>query len=233
VKSRADRVLVELVSNSKVLLATPTLRAEWLGRLSYADGLALQEEIVARKVADSSEPDRFLLLEHEPVYTIGRTPDQTSLRETGILPYPVHVINRGGQATYHGPGQLVGYPILDLRRRGQDLHVYLRAIEELLLALCASFGVPAIRREGLTGIWIGERKLASIGVGVRRWVSMHGFALNVGDESLSGFAHITPCGIGGVRMSSLQSESGNSIPSVVAVAERSVKLFTRNIVLSG
>jgi len=212
------------VPDSLALLATPAFRAEWLGRISYSDGLARQEEIVARKQNDPADPDRLLLLEHEPVYTIGRTPDQTSLRETSALPHPVHVTNRGGQATYHGPGQLVGYPILDLRRHGQDLHKYLRAIEDLMLNLCASFGVEAQRREGLTGIWVGERKLASIGVGVRKWISMHGFALNVTDESLAAFDHITPCGIGGVKMTSLQREGAAGI-SVAAVGKRAAELF--------
>jgi lipoyl(octanoyl) transferase len=203
---------------------SPLLKAEWLGRISYADGLALQEDWVARKIADASEPDRLLLLEHEPVYTIGRTPDQSSLRGGNALPHPIHVINRGGQATYHGPGQLVGYPLLDLRKRGQDLHVYLRAIEELLIAVCSSFGIEAQRREGLTGIWVGPRKLASIGVGVRKWISMHGFALNVTNESLGAFNHITPCGIGGVEMTSMERE-GLKDASVLAVATRATELF--------
>jgi lipoyl(octanoyl) transferase len=181
----------------------------WLGRIGYADALALQEELVARKIADPSEPDHLLLLEHEPVYTMGRTPDRSSLRDPRTLPHPVHIIGRGGQATYHGPGQLVGYPILDLRSRGQDLHRYLRALEQLVIDACAAFGVSATRRDGLTGVWVGERKIASLGVGVRKWISMHGFALNVTRESLTGFAHITPCGIGGVQMTSLESEGAD------------------------
>jgi lipoyl(octanoyl) transferase len=147
------------------------------------------------------------------------------------LPHPVHVTNRGGQATYHGPGQLVGYPILDLRRRGQDLHIYLRAIEELLIAVCSSFGAEAQRREGLTGIWIGPRKLASIGVGVRKWISMHGFALNVTNASLGAFNHITPCGIGGVEMTSLERE-GLRDASVFPVATRAAELFEQTAVLA-
>jgi lipoyl(octanoyl) transferase len=219
------------VFDSFVLLhQTPSFRAEWLGRIAYSEGLALQDEIVAQKQADSAKRDRLLLLEHEPVYTIGRTPDQTSLRETSALPHPVHVTNRGGQATYHGPGQLVGYPILDLRRRGQDLHLYLRAIEDLLLEVCGSFGVEARRRDGLTGIWAEDRKLASIGVGVRKWVSMHGFALNVTDESLAAFDHITPCGIGGVKMTSLQAECVGNV-SLFSVAQQVADVFTRSPLL--
>ena len=185
------------------------LEIQWLGRVEYQQGLALQDRLVAERKAGTI-PDRLLLLEHDPVYTIGRTPDQTSLRDPAHLPHPVVRINRGGQATYHGPGQLVGYPILDLRNYGQDLHRYLRAIEELLIRVCADFGVKARRREGLTGTWVVDRKIASIGVGVRHWISMHGFALNVCGD-LAPFREITPCGIAGVMMTSLEAESGKRI----------------------
>ena len=199
------------------------MNARWLGRVEYSAALALQEEIVARKIADAEAADELLLLEHDPIFTIGRTPDVTSLGDEARLPHPVQRINRGGQATYHGPGQLVGYPIIDLRRREQDLHKYLRALEDILAALCASCGVAAARREGLTGMWIGERKIASIGVGVRRWVSMHGFALNVTGD-LAPFARITPCGIAGVEMTSLARETGVAW-EVEAVARRAGALF--------
>ncbi len=189
---------------------TAMLSIRWFGRVPFADALALQEEIVARKAAEPGAPDELLLLEHEPVYTIGRTPDQSSLRDAAQLPHPVVQINRGGQATYHGPGQLVGYPILDLRPRGQDLHRHLRGLESVLIETLGKFGVLTQRREGLTGVWVGEKKIASIGVGVRRWISMHGFALNVGAD-LSAFAAITPCGIAGVEMTSLSRECGREI----------------------
>jgi len=187
------------------------MTTRWLGRVGYAEALALQEQIVAEKIANPAQPDTLLLLEHEPVYTIGRTPDRTSLREPESLPHPLVTISRGGQATYHGPGQLVGYPILDLNRRGRDLHVYLRALEEFLVGVCVHFGVAAQRREGLTGVWVGERKIASIGVGVRRWISLHGFALNVCGD-LSAFQQITPCGIAGVEMTNLERECGRANP---------------------
>ena len=193
------------------------LKSRWLGRVSYAEALALQENLVARKIADSAEPDTLLLLEHEPVYTIGRTPDRSSLRDSAALPHPLVVTGRGGQATYHGPGQLIGYPILDLKPRGQDLHRYLRALEEMLIAICAHCGVAGGRREGLTGVWVGEKKIASIGIGVRRWISLHGFALNVGGD-LTPYRAITPCGIADVDMTSLERASGRVI-SVEAAAE--------------
>lgn len=203
--------------------APHSLAVRWLGRVAYADALAMQGELVAHKIANPDEPDHLLLLEHEPVYTIGRTPDRSSLRDPAHLPHPLVTISRGGQATYHGPGQLVGYPILDLNRRGRDLHAYLRALEVYLVKLCAHFGVAAQRREGLTGTWVGERKLASIGVGVRRWVSLHGFALNVCGD-LAAFQAITPCGIGGVEMTSLERERSVAL-SVDAVAEQVAATF--------
>jgi lipoyl(octanoyl) transferase len=186
------------------------LNIQWLGRVPYGQALALQERLAAER-RSGAIPDHLLLLEHEPVYTIGRTPDQTSLRDASHLPHPVIETNRGGQATYHGPGQLIGYPILDLRNHGQDLHKYLRALEELLIRVCAEFGVAARRREALTGTWVVDRKIASIGVGVRHWISMHGFALNVCGD-LAPFDQITPCGIAGVSMTSLEKESGRKIP---------------------
>ncbi len=186
------------------------LAARWLGRIGYAEALALQEEIVARKRADRSLPDELLLLEHEPVYTIGRTPDRSSLLGAEHLPHPLFPINRGGQATYHGPGQLVGYPLLDLRGRRQDLHLYLRWIENALIELLARCGVTATTRPGLTGVWVAERKIASIGVGVRQWITMHGFALNVCGD-LTPFDQIVPCGIAQVRMTSLEKESGRTL----------------------
>lgn len=195
----------------------PMLTVRWLGRMEFTGALALQDEIVATKREDRSSADELLLLEHEPVYTIGRTPDRSSLLGAAHLPYPLFSINRGGQATYHGPGQLIGYPIIDLRRCGQDLHRYLRWIEQLLIKLLAGYGIAASRRESLTGVWAGNRKIASIGVGVRHWITMHGFALNVCGD-LSPFNHIVPCGINKVAMTSIEKETGNQF-SVVEVGE--------------
>jgi lipoyl(octanoyl) transferase len=159
-----------------------------------------------------------ILLEHEPVYTIGRLLDKSSLRVVDQLPYPVFETNRGGQATYHGPGQLVGYPILDLRARGRNLHRYLRKLEDLLIDLLKEFEIKGSKVEGKTGVWVQERKIASIGVGIRKWVTMHGFALNVASD-LSGFQSITPCGLPGVRMTSISIESGNEV-SLETVREK-------------
>ncbi|MFA7343577.1 MAG: lipoyl(octanoyl) transferase LipB [Terrimicrobiaceae bacterium] len=192
-----------------------------LGRIEYGAALEIQNRHVEDLISGGGG-EFLLLLEHEPVYTIGRTRDQTSLRHN--LPHPAIETNRGGQATYHGPGQLVGYPILDLNTRGRDLHAYLRFLEEFLIRLCAAYGVEASRRDGLTGVWAGEKKIASLGVGVRKWVAMHGFALNVLESSLPAFRHITPCGIQGVEMTCLESESGARI-SVPEVTSRAAETF--------
>lgn len=198
------------------------LRIRWLGRMNFADALTLQEDFVARKNAGPDAPDEILLLEHEPVYTIGRTPDKSSLLGAAHLPHPLFAINRGGQATYHGPGQLMCYPIVDLRRCGEDLHRYLRWLEQTLIDFLVDYKILAARREGLTGVWIDNRKIASIGVGVRHWITMHGFALNVCGD-LSAFAKIIPCGISNVTMTSMEKETGQSL-SVVDVARAFEKL---------
>jgi len=191
--------------------------------IPYEQGLRLQQEHVDA-ILTGTGGDTILLLEHEPVYTIGRLRDQSSLRDTSVLPFPVFETNRGGQATYHGPGQWVGYPILDLNARGRDLHQHLRNIEEALIRACAAFGVTAGRREGLTGVWVENRKLASIGVGVRKWISMHGFALNITRQCLPPFFTITPCGLEGVTMTSLESEAGSEIPMAEAAAVLTAEL---------
>lgn len=195
--------------------------------ISYAEGLRMQDDAVAALLAGQSG-ERLILLEHKPVYTIGRLRDQSSLRDPACLPHPVVETNRGGQATYHGPGQLVGYPILDLRNRGQDLHAHLRMLEDVLIESCRHFGVNAGRREGLTGVWVEDRKMASIGVGVKKWISMHGFAINITAESLSGFFAITPCGIDGVTMTCLSHEAGRaiSVAEFAAVVETSFPALT-------
>ena len=204
------------------------LQVRWLGRMEFADALALQEEIVAKKREDRSLGDELLLLEHEAVYTIGRTPDKSSLLGSARLPHPLFAINRGGQATYHGPGQLMGYPIIDLRRCGQDLHRYLRWVEQLLIELLVDYGITASRRESLTGVWVGQRKIASIGVGVRHWITMHGFALNVCGD-LSPFNYIIPCGINNIAMTSMEKETGGAF-SVLDIAKALEKLALDRIV---
>ena len=214
------------------------LNVRWLGRMEFARALAVQEELAAKKKEDAALEDQLLLLEHESVYTIGRTPDRSSLSATGRirrrelasahLPHPLFSINRGGQATYHGPGQLMGYPIIDLRRCGQDLHKYLRWLEQLFIDLLAQYDIVAQRRESLTGVWVENRKIASIGVGVRHWITMHGFALNVCGD-LSPFDHIVPCGIDNVAITSMEKETKKSF-IVASVARAVEKLVLDSIV---
>ncbi len=194
----------------------------WLGRLAYAPALQAQERAVQRRRSGEIS-DQLFLLEHDPVYTIGRQRDRSSLGPTP-LPHPVVEINRGGQATFHGPGQLVGYCIFDLQNLTPDLHFFLRWIEESLICLLADYGLIAQRRSGLTGVWVDDRKIASIGVGVRRWVTMHGFGLNVGPD-LSGYQAITPCGIDGVAMTSLSKELGHQV-TVEDAAKKAEQIFS-------
>jgi lipoate-protein ligase B len=170
-----------------------------LGLIEYAQALTWQEELL-RLRCQGEGGDTLLLLEHPPVFTLGRGGDERHLLNPRHV--PVYRVGRGGDVTFHGPGQLVGYPILDLTRHGRDVHAYLRALEAVLIAVLAEYGLRAQRKDGLTGVWVGEKKIASLGVGVRRWVTYHGFALNV-DPDLSYFADIVPCGLAGIRMTSM------------------------------
>lgn len=182
-----------------------------LGTCAYEPVLALQEELVARKIAGDPH-DYLLLLEHEPVYTLGRGASAADLRGAdAALGLPCFRIGRGGGVTFHGPGQLVAYPIITLAGC-RDVHRYVRKLEDVLIRTCAHFGIPAQRREGLTGVWVGEAKIASIGVGVRRWTTFHGVALNVSTD-LRYFAHVVPCRMPGIRMTSLALELGSTPPA--------------------
>jgi lipoate-protein ligase B len=192
------------------------------GVVDYAQAVLWQERLVARRLAGG--PDMLLLLEHPPVYTLGRGADERHLG--GAVAGDVAIVraHRGGQVTYHGPGQLVGYPIVDLRGLRTDIRWYLRMLEETLIAALAEWQIPAERVAGQTGVWVAGRKIASIGVAVRRWVAWHGFALNVGSD-LRGFAPITPCGIAGVEMTSVAREGGPE--AVAAVMPVVLRQFVR------
>jgi lipoate-protein ligase B len=179
-----------------------------LGRMEYADAFALQDELRAARQAGDI-PDALLLLEHPPVYTKGRRTERADLpmgddwyRAQGI---EVAETNRGGRVTYHGPGQLVGYPIIGIT----DVIEFVRTMERGIISALADEGIDACVREGLTGVWVGERKIGSIGVHVSRGVTMHGFAVNV-DNDLQPFEWIVPCGIDGVRMTSVYVETKRS-----------------------
>jgi lipoyl(octanoyl) transferase len=192
-----------------------------LGLCAYPAALALQEELLARKHGGDGT-DHLLLLEHEPVYTLGRGADTQDLRGADHS-VPVFRVGRGGGATFHGPGQLVAYPIITLRHGGRDVHRYVRRLEDVLIATCADFDVAAGRQEGLTGVWVGGAKIASIGIGVRRWTTYHGSALNVSTD-LRFFSQIIPCGMPDVRMTSLALEL-RTAPPMAAVAARFERRF--------
>lgn len=171
--------------------------------------LARQYALVEKRRAGEIE-DTLLLLEHTPTVTIGKTAQGgdllTSPAELARLGITVETVDRGGEITYHGPGQLVGYPILDLRQHGQDLHRYLRDLEEVIIRTVGEFGLEGTRKPGLTGVWIGERKIAAIGIKVRQWVTMHGFALNI-DNDLNPYRRdFIPCGIRDRGVTSLAEE---------------------------
>ena len=192
-----------------------TLVVRWLGTVAYAEAAALQEALVeARRRGEA--PDTLLLLEHPKVITLGRSArrehvlvDDARREALGI---ELHESGRGGDVTYHAPGQLVGYPILALPEGRRDAHHYLRSLEEALILTAADYGVRAARREGLTGIWVGERKLAAIGVRIGTgWITSHGFALNVSTD-LSGFETIVPCGLEDRGVTSLAELTGRRIP---------------------
>jgi lipoate-protein ligase B len=208
------------------------VQIEWLGRAAYDDALALQRRLVDER-AGGCGVDRLLLLEHDPVVTLGRGFTGPEPELGGV---PVVKIERGGKATYHGPGQLVGYPIVALGEGERDLHAYLRKIEDVLIGALAEFGLDGVREPGATGVWIltpaGLRKVASIGVAVRRWVTFHGFALNVAGD-LRGFSGFEPCGFRPEVMTSLEAALGRPVPleeSAAAVRRAFVKVFDGQVI---
>jgi lipoyl(octanoyl) transferase len=184
-----------------------------LGRVPYADGLALQERLVAERQTGRI-PDTLLLLEHDPVFTLGRNAHaehvlfpEAELRARG---FEVFETGRGGDVTYHGPGQVVGYPILSLAPDRCDVHRYVRDIEEVLIRTCRDYGVAAGRVSGMTGAWVGEAKIGAIGVRIARWVTSHGFAFNVTGD-LTPFGLIVPCGLRGRGVTSLERLLGHAV----------------------
>lgn len=192
------------------------LEVRRLGRTLYADAHAEQRRLLEERIAGRA-PDLLLLTEHEPVVTVGRGSDP---RQLAALALPVVEVERGGEATYHGPGQVVGYPILALPEGRRDLHRYLRDLEEVVLRVLAEFDVEGSRRAGATGVWIGERKVCSIGVAVRRWVTWHGLALNVHTDPRA-FVGFRPCGLDPGVMTRLADHAelppGNLLVEVLVV----------------
>ena len=173
------------------------------GLVPYSVAWEQQRSLVAERVKDGSLDDVLLLLEHPPVYTLGHGASLEFLKfDPSQVNFEVHRVERGGEVTYHCPGQLVGYPILNLRHYQQDLHWYLRQLEEVLIQLLALYGLKGDRVAGMTGVWLEGRKVAALGIKVSRWITMHGFALNVCPD-LTGFERIVPCGIADKPVGSL------------------------------
>jgi lipoyl(octanoyl) transferase len=193
--------------------------------MSYATALDLQREVARARIAGTIAEDVLLLVEHPPVVTLGRSAKEQHLLASPELLAARGVerfeVERGGDVTFHGPGQLVGYPIIDLKRHRQDLHWYLRQVEEGLIVALRDFGIAGERSVGQTGVWTQGRKIASIGVHARDWVTWHGFALNVTTD-LSYFDLMVPCGIQSVTMTSISREMGSSSPVGVKQVEASV-----------
>lgn len=188
---------------------TARLVVQDLGRRAYGEVLELQRALCQQRIAGEIEEDVLLLVEHDPVVTLGRGTRAASLPlprlELERRGVEVFEVERGGDVTFHGPGQLVGYPVMDLRQHRQDLHWYLRRLEAGLIAALGRVGVEAGPNPGLTGVWTQGRKIASIGIHVKQWVTFHGFALNVSTD-LSYFDLIVPCGIKDVTMTSVARE---------------------------
>jgi len=195
-----------------------------LGLRDYAEALSFQRDLAAARLAGRVAHDVLLLVEHPPVITLGRSSKAAhllaspeALASRGVA---LHEVERGGDVTFHGPGQLVGYPIVDLTGHKQDLHWYLRQVEEVLIQAVGTLGLHAERNPGKTGVWTGGRKLASIGVHARQWVTWHGFALNVTTD-LAYFDLMVPCGIADVTMTSVAAELASADPDALAASTRS------------
>lgn len=182
------------------------IHVDW-GLRPYAEVHALQQRLVER-IAAGGMPDLLLTGEHPPVVTLGRKTPGGAAYPPGI---PVVEIERGGEATYHGPGQLVAYPLVHLTRARRDLHRFQRDLEELGILVLADFGIGGVRREGWTGVWVGDRKVMSLGIAVRRWVTWHGLALNVATD-LAPFRAFHPCGLSGDVMTSMAEVLGRAVP---------------------
>lgn len=209
-------------------------QARWLGRVTYSDGLQLQEQSVEQLRADAGT-EQLLLLEHPHVFTLGRGADGSNIlasrEQLQSHSIEVHETGRGGDVTYHGPGQLVGYPIINLKPDRCDVHRYVRDVEEVLIRTIADFGVTGGRIRGLTGVWVGNEKIAAIGVRIARWVTSHGFALNVNTD-LSYFQMIIPCGITDKGVTSLSQVLGRRMETkeVASIAAHHFgEVFERNV----
>ena len=199
-----------------------TLDVVCLGRRKYDEVWEKQKELVDQRRFEAV-PDTLILVEHDPVYTLGKNSNEDHLLQSRDKNVPVYQIERGGDVTFHGPGQLVGYPILDLHHHRLSVSWYMRTLEEILIQTLGQFGIESQRREGLTGVWVREEKIAALGVRLSRWISMHGFALNVNTD-LKFFDGIIPCGIFEYDVTSMSQILGKEV-SLVEVEETLITVF--------
>lgn len=197
-----------------------------LGLKEYQETYKIQKKFVKERY-EGKIPDTLILVKHHPVFTIGRNGSRKNilislekLRKEGIK---IHEIDRGGDITYHGPGQIVGYPIIDLREYGKDIHLYLRTVEEVLIRLLRDFSIESQRIKGMTGVWVDNKKIASIGIGVSKWVTYHGFSLNI-DPNMKHFAMINPCGLG-KPITSMKEQLNSKCPERRNIEEKLARAF--------
>ena len=240
-RDRRSRSITHTRQASRVTMTTqaPQIRriceAQWLGVVPYDDGLRRQELAVER-LRSGDAPEQLLLLEHPHVFTLGRgadanniLADQDQLQTNSV---EVHETGRGGDVTYHGPGQLVGYPIINLKPDRCDVHRYVRDLEEVLIRTIADYGIEGGRIEGLTGVWVGNEKIAAIGVRIARWITSHGFALNVNTD-LKFFQMIVPCGITDKSVTSISRLLGREVDLcevATTTARHFGEVFNREVV---
>jgi lipoyl(octanoyl) transferase len=212
--------------------------ARMLGMVSYSEALALQERALD-ELRSGRSPEKLFLLEHPHVFTLGRAANAANIllnqQQLQARSIEVHHTGRGGDVTYHGPGQLVGYPIIDLKPDRCDVHRYVRDIEEVIIRAIADFGIIGTRVAGLTGVWIGEEKIAAIGVRIARWITSHGFALNVNTD-LSYFRMIIPCGIADKGVTSISRILGRNVDMrevAQVITKHFGQVFQRKMITSG
>ncbi len=206
-----------------------------LGRRSYDETWALQKDLHGRTVADPTAPAHLVLVEHPPVITLGRRADKAhvlqspaELERRGVQ---LRKVDRGGDVTYHGPGQLVVYPIMRLSGARRDVHGYFRSMEGVVIGLLGEYGIPAGRQPGLTGVWVGDDKICAMGVAIKRWITYHGLALNVNTD-LDRFRLIRPCGIVGKGVTSIAKVLGREVP-MEEVSVRLVRHFAKEFEFAG
>ena len=200
-----------------------------LGRIDYQTAWDFQKEF-HKKVQPRKETDTLFLLEHDPVYTLGKNANKNNLLEQPASEVKVFNVERGGDITFHGPGQLVGYPILDLHHYQKNISWFMRTLEEILIETLSTFGIKANQRDGLTGVWVGDEKIGAQGVRISRWVTMHGFSLNVNTD-LTYFDSIVPCGITNCGITSMKKIIGDS-QDMDLVKKRIVNAFRNTLISS-